>query len=103
MDSMLARAGVDDDVKELSGPTQVTITVSQKYQKIKCEIKEWIILLLWLKYFPPDFREFVVEKLERVAFYEWDLEEIEGLSSNQGERMANCCFSKYLKVVTVHQ
>ena len=23
MDSMLARAGVDDDVKELSGPTQV--------------------------------------------------------------------------------
>ena len=25
MDSMLARAGVDDDVKELSGPTQVTI------------------------------------------------------------------------------
>ena len=24
MDSMLARAGVDDDVKELSGPTQVT-------------------------------------------------------------------------------
>ena len=39
MDSMLARAGVDDDVKELSGPTQVTITVSQKYQKIKRNIK----------------------------------------------------------------
>ena len=36
---MLARAGVDDDVKELSGPTQVTITVGQKYQKIKCKIK----------------------------------------------------------------
>jgi len=52
---------------------------------------------------PPDFREFVVEKLERVAFYEWDLEKIEGLYSNQGERMANCCCSKYLKVVTVRQ
>jgi len=34
MDSMLARAGVDDDVKELSGPTQVTVTVSQFTRKL---------------------------------------------------------------------